>query len=130
MRLFQKSTYLGNPKLKAAGVKIDFTQEQVAEIIKCSKDPIYFIENYVKIISLDKGLIPCVLYDHQKRMIKNFIDNRFSISLCSRQIGKCCDALTRIRLKNKETNQIVEMTMKEFFEINKNSALSSEKEDK
>lgn len=86
-KLFQDS-YHGNPKVKAAGVKIDFTKEQAEEIVKCSSDPIYFIEKYLKIISLDKGVTDCKLYDFQKKMIQNFIDNRFTISMIARQSGK------------------------------------------
>jgi hypothetical protein len=83
-----KSTYLANPRLKKAGVKLDFTAEQIQEILKCSKDPIYFINNYLKIVNLDAGLIQCQLRPYQEKMIRNFNDNRFSIMLCPRQIGK------------------------------------------
>ena len=38
--------YNNNPNLKAAGVQINFTPEQIQEYIKCSQDPVYFIENY------------------------------------------------------------------------------------
>ena len=37
--------YLGNPNLKAAGVTVPFTEDDVIELRKCRKDPIYFIEN-------------------------------------------------------------------------------------
>ena len=47
--------YLGNPNLKAAGVEIQFSEEQVKEYIKCSNDPVYFIEKYIKVVSLDEG---------------------------------------------------------------------------
>jgi len=40
--------YNNNQNLKAAGVPVEFTEEQVKEYVKCSKDPIYFIENYAK----------------------------------------------------------------------------------
>ena len=42
-----KSGYLGNPNLKAVGVKIDFTEEQIQEYIKCAKDPAYFVKKYI-----------------------------------------------------------------------------------
>ena len=59
----KKGGYLGNPNLKPGGVGIEFTKEQVQEYLKCSQDPIYFIKNYVKIVSLDEGLVPFELYD-------------------------------------------------------------------
>ena len=52
-----KETYRDNPLLKKSGVVIEYTQEQVDEYIKCSKDPIYFAENYIKIVNVDEGLM-------------------------------------------------------------------------
>ncbi len=46
-------TYKGNPNLKSAQVRQEYTQEQVTEFIKCSQDPVYFIESYVNIVSID-----------------------------------------------------------------------------
>lgn len=80
--------YLNNPLLKAAGVSIPFTQEQVEEVIKCSADPIYFINTYCKIISLDKGLIDFDLYPYQVNFITAMHDNSRVISMQPRQMGK------------------------------------------
>ena len=80
--------YLGNPSLKASGVDIEFTQDQVKEYIKCAKDPIYFIRTYVKVVSLDKGLIPFDLYNYQEELLNIIHDNRFAIAKLPRQSGK------------------------------------------
>lgn len=80
--------YNANSQLKAAGVKIPFTEEQVQEYIKCSNDPIYFIENYCKIVSLDHGLIDFKLYDCQKEKVKIIHENRKVILMEGRQQGK------------------------------------------
>jgi hypothetical protein len=80
--------YDGNPKLKKAGVSIPFTQEQIAEYIKCKNDIIYFVKNYVKIISLDKGMVLFDLYPFQEDMIRTFQENRFVVCMLSRQSGK------------------------------------------
>ena len=82
------TSYKGNPNLKAAGVNVEFTEEQIKEFIKCAKNPIYFIENYVKIISIDEGLVPFRLYLFQKEMIGTFHNNRFTICKLPRQSGK------------------------------------------
>ena len=82
------TSYLGNPKLKAANVPVEFTEEQLAEYIRCQQDPIHFIENYVQIVHVDKGLIPFDMYPFQKNMIQNFVDNRFVICKLPRQSGK------------------------------------------
>jgi len=81
-------TYLGNPNLKKANVTQEWTQEEVAEYTKCMKDPLYFIQSYIKIVSLDEGLVPFKLYDFQKEMIGTFHNNRFTICKLPRQSGK------------------------------------------
>jgi hypothetical protein len=80
--------YLNNPLLKAAGVSIPFTSEQVEEYLKCAKDPIYFIRNYCKIISLDKGLIDFELFGYQEKFIMSMHNNNRVISMQPRQMGK------------------------------------------
>ena len=80
--------YLGNPNLKSAGVEVEFTKEQIAEYIKCSKDPIYFIKNYIKIVSLDEGLVPFTMWDFQEETVDAIHNNRFVICKFPRQTGK------------------------------------------
>jgi hypothetical protein len=80
--------YNANSSLKAAGVKIPFTEEQVTEWMKCKDDPIYFIDNYCMIISLDKGLIPFKLYECQREKVKIIHENRKVILMEGRQQGK------------------------------------------
>jgi hypothetical protein len=80
--------YLGNPNLKKINVPVEFTQEQIQEFDSCSKDPLYFIQNYVKIVSLDDGLIPFKMYDFQKDIIGTMHNNRFTICKLPRQSGK------------------------------------------
>ena len=80
--------YLGNPNLKKANTPIEFTQEQVEEFIRCKQDPVYFTKNYVKIVTLDKGLQPFMPYDFQEKLINNFHDHRFNICKMPRQTGK------------------------------------------
>jgi hypothetical protein len=55
-------TYSGNPLLKKANISIEFSADQIKEYIKCGKDPVYFAKNYIKIVSLDEGLVPFKLY--------------------------------------------------------------------
>jgi len=82
-----KESYRDNILLKRVGVQVNFTEEQVEEYIKCSKDPIYFTK-YIKIITLDEGVVPFKMYDFQEDMIRTFNDNRFTIMKCPRQVGK------------------------------------------
>jgi len=82
------NSYNGNIYVKKDGVEQEYTDWELNEYIKCSEDPEYFIENYVKVISLKKGLTAFKLYGYQKKMVKHFNDNRFSIILACRQSGK------------------------------------------
>ena len=80
--------YLGNPLLKKANVNIQFTPDQVKEFIKCKEDPVYFANNYIKIVSVDEGLVPFNIYPFQEKLIKNFHNHRFNICKMPRQSGK------------------------------------------
>ena len=71
--------YLGNPNVKRDGVESEFTKEQVIEYKKCMNDPAYFARTYVKVISLDKGLVPFDLWPYQEEMFHHFNENRFNI---------------------------------------------------
>jgi hypothetical protein len=80
--------YLGNPNLKKANIAQNFTSEQVKEYLRCLDDPVYFILNYIKIVSLDEGIIPFTMYDFQVEMVEKFHKNRFNIAKLPRQSGK------------------------------------------
>jgi len=84
----QKSFYLGNPLVKRDGVREEWTLEKIQEYKRCSEDPVYFIEKYMKIITLDEGLVPFRLWDFQKNLIDHINEHRFSIILAARQCAK------------------------------------------
>ena len=84
----ENQIYLGNPNLKKANVATNFSPEQVKEFVKCSRDPAYFIRNYIRIVSLDEGVIPFNMYDFQEEMVHSFHENRFNIAKLPRQSGK------------------------------------------
>ena len=80
--------YLGNPRVKRAGVQNDWTEEMVLEYQRCLESPAHFIQNHIQIISLDEGLVPFNLRGYQEGLINHFDENRFSIVLACRQSGK------------------------------------------
>jgi hypothetical protein len=82
------NVYLGNPNLKKANTTIEFSQENIEEYLRCQDDPVYFAQNYVKIVTLDHGLQPFKTYDFQEKLISNFYKNRFNICKMPRQTGK------------------------------------------
>lgn len=87
-----ETSYHGNPNLKPVGYQHDFTKEQLTEFVKCSEDPIYFIENYCKIVTLDSGLQPFKLYECQRKKVDFIMNNRKTILMEGRQQGKTVTA--------------------------------------
>jgi len=83
-----------DPDIKKPGVDIQLTAEQFQEYMKCIQDPMYFIKNYVKILTIDRGVIPFPVWDFQERMIVNFHESRFSIAKMPRQVGKTTCAVS------------------------------------
>lgn len=88
----EDTSYHGNPNLKPVGYKHDWAKEQIAEYMKCKEDPIYFIENYCMIVTLDQGLQPFKLYDCQKKKVDFIMNNRRCILMEGRQQGKTVTA--------------------------------------
>jgi len=62
-------------------------KEILQEILKCGKDPVYFINNYAKISHPIEGLIPFNMYDYQEDLVQDFGDHRFTVILKARQLG-------------------------------------------
>ena len=99
--------YLGNPNLKKANTPHEFTEEQVIEFIRCKEDPVYFARNYIKIVSLDHGLVNFDMYPFQEKLIRNFHENRFNICKMPRQTGKsttCVSYLLHYAVFNDNVN--------------------------
>ena len=80
--------YLGNPLLKKSNVPVEWTKEQILEYQKCMEDPLHFIQNYIRIVSLDEGLVPFSMFPFQKDMVGTIHSNRFTICRMPRQSGK------------------------------------------
>jgi hypothetical protein len=83
-----RENYLGNQNLKRSGVTLGWNAEQIQEYVKCANDPVYFIKNYIKIVSIDKGLINFNVWPFQEEMVKTIVDHRFVICKMPRQVGK------------------------------------------
>jgi len=83
-----RETYLGNKNLKASDVKLAWSEDNVKEYLKCAQDYVYFIKTYVKIVSIDEGLVNFDLWAFQEEMCRTMVDNRFVICKMPRQVGK------------------------------------------
>jgi hypothetical protein len=82
------TSYLNNQNLKRIGVKVDFQEWQTVEFKKCMDDPVYFAETYIRIVNVDRGLVPFSLWPFQRNMIETYYKNRFVIAKMPRQVGK------------------------------------------
>lgn len=80
--------YRGSKNVPVAGAQYEFTADMVEELRKCKSDVIYFAENFFYIVNLDQGKQKIKLYEAQKKMLLNMVNNRFSVNLASRQSGK------------------------------------------
>jgi len=83
-------------QIKRAFKEMEYTPENIMELKRCMNDPIYFIEKYVKVQHPTKGTVPMELYEYQKEMIDSIHNNKDSIILASRQMGKCFSTNTVI----------------------------------
>ena len=116
IKLKAGDAYLSNPNLKRANTPIEWTEDHVIEFLKCKDDPIYFAKNYIKIVHVDEGLVSFDMWPFQEKLISNFHGNRFNIALMPRQVGKCFKSNTKLKLRNKVTGDIIEITVQDFYE--------------
>ena len=89
-------SYQNNPNLPNEQYRHAFTQKELDEYIKCADDPVYFSRKYIKIINVDRGLIPFEMWDFQEKMLSTFHENRFSICKLPRQVGKSTTSVAYI----------------------------------
>ena len=111
------TAYNGNDNLKRCGVDIEYNQEQILELKKCSEDPIYFIDTYCQIVTLDKGIQPFKMWDFQKELIDTIHNNRMVIGMLPRQQSKCLEKNTKYNVRNKQTGEVKSVTAEEFHQM-------------
>lgn len=125
----RRSRYLGLPNLKRANILTHWTPDMIDEYKKCRDDIIYFAENYCVITHVDYGTIKVNLRQYQKDMIRLMFTDRRLVARLSRQLGKCSEKSTLIKVRNKKTGIVEEVTIGEFhkrFNNQENKAYLSE----
>lgn len=110
-----------NPYLKSANELVEYTVENVRELQKCTQDAEYFIDTYCQIQSATEGSIPFKLHPYQRRIVNTFANNRLSIALAPRQIGKCehYDSIVTIRQTPAGINKLVWYVVKIIEQLTK-----------
>lgn len=119
--------YKGDSLLRGPGEKIKYTDEMLKEFMLCKNDINYFAENYFKIITIDHGEQTIALRDYQKQILSDFKNPpnglRHNVLLSGRQSGKCSFPSVKIKIKNKKTGLIEEISFLDFFNRIKKSEL-------
>jgi len=108
--------YLNIPHVKAAKVKINYTEEMLTEYIKCEQDVLYFANNYFWHIHPDLGRKRIDLYPYQVEILSGIQKNRFNIILQSRQSGKCVDYNTHVIIRNKYSKEEQNIKIGRFYD--------------
>lgn len=116
----KRSRYMGLPNIKRANIKTNYTREMVKEWKKCRDDIIYFAETYCAITHIDYGTIKVQLRDYQRDMLKIMHAKRMTVCNLSRQLGKCVTGDTLIKIRNKKTGEVKEISIEDFHKIQKN----------
>lgn len=120
-QLLETVAFKNNQNLRPCGVNIPYSEYEVKEIMKCMKDPIYFIENYVKVVHPDRGIVNMTLYDYQKRLVNAYHKNRKVVGMTSRQLGKTTTAAAYIvwfmNFTEDKTSAILANKQAQAFEI-------------
>lgn len=86
--------------VRKKGIKFAMNPEELEEYIKCKLSVYYFAEHYCKIKLEDGTVGQMKLRDYQKDIIKLYTENRYSILMASRQVGKCFSYNGRLLVKD------------------------------
>jgi hypothetical protein len=118
--------YMGQDGILRDGVSKGhlYTDLHKLEWLKCALDVVYFTKKYVKIISVDYGIIPFELYDFQEDLLSLYQEERFVVSMQARQTGKCVHENANINVRNKRTGELRSITIGEFHELQRKESES------
>lgn len=112
--------YQDEKLVKRAYSKVHYTKTQIDELRACmdpNTGPLYFMSNFMYVQHSTRGKEKIELYDFQIELLKTYVENRKSVNLLGRQLGKCLDGNTRVNIRNKTTGLIENLTFEEFENI-------------
>lgn len=107
--------YNDDGAIKRPDKKIPMSPEMMVEFLQAAKNIEYFAEKYFHIVA-KKGKQLIKLRTYQKKMLKHFLKDRFTILNIGRQSGKCVDYDTYITIKNRITGEEKQITIGELFD--------------
>jgi hypothetical protein len=88
LKRYQNPWLKGEVGIKRSGISFRMSAEEQQEYIRCALDIHHFTEKYCKTKREDGSVGPITLRDYQEEMLDSFVNNRFSILMASRQVGK------------------------------------------
>lgn len=103
---------------KKPGTVSEYTDAMIDQLQNCEDDPIFFMENFCY-IQTSGGAQLFRPFDYQKEMINAFQNHKNNVLLTARQMGKCVSGDTVIKIRNKNSGEIMKLTIKEFHEMQK-----------
>lgn len=103
IREMTNSPFINNDvQIRRPKLQYEYTKEEREELRKCAADPLYFAEHFAYAMT-DDGLKVLKYRDYQQQIISTIHQNKYSILMASRQIGKCLYAYTNIYILNNKT---------------------------
>jgi len=107
--------------IRKSGITFSYTKEELDEYWKCAVDIHYFAENYCMIKTEDGSINNIRLRDYQKDILDLYDDNRFSILMASRQVGKCTSFKTKVNVRYYKDDSLIikEMPIYKLFHHSK-----------
>jgi hypothetical protein len=111
----EKLWFNGKPGVRRRGIKFAMTPDELDEYIKCKLSIYYFAENYCKIKLEDGTVGQMKLRDYQKDILRLYTENRYSILMASRQVGKCFSYDTVLNIKDEITNKIYKICIGKLY---------------
>lgn len=96
-----------------------WTNHQLEEIQKCGDPdtgPRHFLNNYFYIQHPTQGKIPYQAFPYQEGLLDAYSKHIYSVSLLSRQMGKCFLDTTLIKIKNNSTQKEYNLPVGVYYE--------------
>ena len=102
-----------------------YTEDQLIEFKKCT-DPdtgyIHFMKNYFYIQHPVKGKLLFDAFPYQEKLLHSYHNYRQNINMMPRQSGKCLTNQGLIKIKHKTTGEEMEISIGEFYDMQKRMA--------
>jgi hypothetical protein len=104
-----------NEGVRRKGIKFAMTPDEIEEYIKCKLSVYYFAEHYCKIKLEDGTVGQMKLREYQKDIIKLYTENRYSILMASRQVGKCIDYRSVLTVRDDNTGYAYKISIGKLY---------------